>query len=126
MTPPLPLDAERRLALERLSELLWKFGTANDAQDHDCRPEAMRLRRDAAAGIRALMGKHPFIAGLFPGLGPALESRGIEACSWSTLVDAVEAQLGSIRGAPRIRLTAARPGPSRGAPGPRPPSRWRR
>jgi hypothetical protein len=94
------MDPERRVALEELVGLLWKFGTANDAQDHDCGPEAVALRRDAAAGIRALMGKHPFIAGLFPGLGPALESRGIEACSWSTLVDAVEAELGSLRGTP--------------------------
>jgi len=88
------MDPERRVVLERLVDLLTKFGIANDAQDHNCRPEAEQLRHDAAAGIRELMAQHPFIAVSYPGLGPAPESRSIESCSWSTIVDAIEPTLG--------------------------------
>jgi hypothetical protein len=71
------MDPERRAVLERLVDLLWKFGTANDAQDHKCGEEAVQLRNDAAAGIRELMARHPFVAGMFPRLGPELESGSI-------------------------------------------------
>lgn len=87
------MDPERRLVLERLANLLLEFGTANDAQDHDCGPEAERLRRDAAAGTRELMDAHPFLVEMLPSLGPDLESGWIESCGWSQLVDAVEAAL---------------------------------
>lgn len=97
MKPPPPeLPPEERAVLERLAELVRRFGIANDAQDHGCGDEARQLRLDAAAGLRALMREHPRVVGLYPGLGPELESGWIESCGWSDLLDAVEARLGTV------------------------------
>lgn len=49
------MKADYRVVLEQLRDLLWMFGFANDAQDHDCAQEAERLRSDATAGIHKLM-----------------------------------------------------------------------
>jgi len=87
---------EQRVVLEKLCALLRAFGTANDAQDHDAEDEARRLRLDASAGIRDLMREHPFVAALYPSLGPELESQHIEGWGWSSLVDAVEGRLGTV------------------------------
>jgi hypothetical protein len=87
------MDPAKRAALERLATLLTTIGSANDAQDHGSKDEAERMRRDASAGIRALIAAHPFIVALLPGLVRSLETRGIEGSGWSALVDAVEREL---------------------------------
>lgn len=85
--------ARRREVLERLDRELWRFGTANDADDHHCGAEGAELRLAAAAAIRALMEEHPFLAGALPGLAGELESKHIEGFGWSNLVDALAPEL---------------------------------
>lgn len=83
----------RREVLERLDQLLWRFGTANDADDRQCGEEGAQLRLSAAAGIRALMRAHPFLVEMLPALADELESKHIEGFGWSTLVDALAPEL---------------------------------
>jgi hypothetical protein len=81
------MDPERRLVLERLANMLLKFGIANDAQDHNCGPEAEQLRSDARTGTQELMEAHPFLVDMLGNWGRDLESR------WSQALDVVEAAL---------------------------------
>ncbi|MCL4838617.1 MAG: hypothetical protein KJ058_11710 [Thermoanaerobaculia bacterium] len=85
-------------ALEQLGVLLWRFGTANDAQDRSYLDEARDLRRRAAEGIRELVAEQPQLAELFPTLAWELESGHIEGFGWSNLLDAVERELAAARG----------------------------
>ncbi|MCZ7649980.1 MAG: hypothetical protein M5U13_01970 [Thermoanaerobaculia bacterium] len=85
-------------ALERLSTLLWLFGSANDAQDRSYLDEAGDLRRRAADGIRDLLAERPHLAERFPTLARELESGHIEGFGWSNLLDAVERELAAARG----------------------------
>jgi len=85
-------------ALERLSALLWLFGTANDAQDRNYIDEAGDLRRRAAGGIRELVEEYPELTELFPTLARELESGHIEGFGWSNLLGAVERELAAARG----------------------------
>jgi hypothetical protein len=81
---------QRADILERLSEFLWLFGTANDADDHHCGPEGAQLRERATAGIRELIREHPFVVEALPGLERELETGHIEGFGWSNLVDALD------------------------------------
>jgi len=87
----------RTEVLESLCRLLWLFGTANDADDHDCGPEGKQLRARAAAEIRALIQDHPFVVEVLPGLERELETGHIEGFGWSNLVDALERESGVVR-----------------------------
>jgi hypothetical protein len=83
--------------LEYLCKPLWLFGTANDADDHNCGPEGTQLRARAAAEIRELIRDHPFVVEVLPGLERELETRHIEGFGWSNLVDALERESGVAR-----------------------------
>lgn len=81
--------ARRHEVLGRVNELLWLFGTANDADDHHCGDEGAELRLSSAAELRALLRDHPFLAEVLPGLERELATLHIEGFGWSTLVDAL-------------------------------------
>lgn len=93
-----PASAPLFAALERLSTLLWLFGTANDAQDRNFLEEAGDLRLRGGEGIRELLAEHPELAGRIPSLAWELESGHIEGFGWSNLLDAVERELAAARG----------------------------
>jgi len=93
-----PASAPLFAALERLSALLWLFGTANDAQDRNFLDEARELRRRGAEGIRELLAEYPELAERFPTLAWELESGHVEGFGWSNLLDAVERELAAARG----------------------------
>lgn len=80
----------RSTVLNRLNELLWLFGTANDADDHHCGSEGAELRLAAATELRALLRDHPFVAEVLPGLERELETEHLAGFGWSNLVDTLE------------------------------------
>lgn len=90
-------DSHPRLrsdVLLRLCKLLWLFGTANDADDHNCGPEGGQLRATAAAGIREVFRDHPWVLEVLPGLEQELETGHIEGFGWSNLADELEQKTG--------------------------------
>jgi predicted HTH domain antitoxin len=87
---PLPDDA-RRGVLQEVHRLLHNFGSAVDAEDHGDARSAEELRREAYAGLRALLDRHPFLEARFSGLRRQLETGTV---GWSSLADAIERELG--------------------------------
>ncbi len=86
--------SERTEVLGRVRELLWLFGTANDADDHHCGAEGGELRARAATGLRELGRRYAVVAEVLPGLAGALDGRHIEGHGWSDLVDKIDREIG--------------------------------
>jgi hypothetical protein len=90
--PDRPSDAERT-ALEQLHAALVRLGTANDAQDHGAGDEARRLREEATAALRELLGRHAFLSALYPGLAGEVGTARLLAFGWSGYADDAERRL---------------------------------
>lgn len=90
------LSDDERAVLGRLSDLLRRFGVANDAEDHAAAEEAAELRASGVAGIRELMRDHPLVAARLPGLEAELERGRLEAV-WSRFADTVDGLLQTVR-----------------------------
>ncbi len=108
------IDEPRRAVLRALRRLLWRIGSANDAQDHGSGAEAERMRSDSCEGVRGLLADHPFLAELFPKLQRELDTGHILGFGWSQLSDRLDAYLtqseaGKPRATGRVRRPHRRP-----------------
>jgi hypothetical protein len=88
------MNEDRRAALESVRDGLHAIASANDAEDHGYLEDARRMRSGACAALRALLDANPFLAELLPALGPDLASGRILTHGWTSLLDAVERELG--------------------------------
>jgi hypothetical protein len=85
---------ERAQILDDLNKLLWLFGTANDADDHNCGDEGAQIRERAATEIRAMLREHPFLSEVLPTLERDIETRRIEGVGWGILSDILARDFG--------------------------------
>jgi hypothetical protein len=84
--------------LAELRELLWRIGSANDAQDHGCGEEAEVMRRESCEGIRQLLAKHGFLADVFPKLRWQVDSGNILGIGWAQLSDRLDEHVKDLEG----------------------------
>jgi hypothetical protein len=87
------IDPQQREILGEAASHLHAIGSANDAEDHNYKEDARRMRADACAALRDLLEQYPFLGDLLPELQGELNSGHILGFGWSTLLDAVEAYL---------------------------------
>lgn len=86
----------QRTVLARLRELLWAFGTANDAQDRGCKDEAEAIRRDSCEAIRVLVEKHAFLTEVFPKLLWQIDSGHVLGVGWWRLSERLDEYVRSL------------------------------
>jgi hypothetical protein len=84
---------QRRAVLMELHRLLWKIGSANDAEDHGCGAEAEQMRQDCRVAIRKLVVEHGFLVDVFPTLFWEVETGHVFGVGWPQLSDRLEEQL---------------------------------
>lgn len=79
--------------LAEVARLVSLFGVANDAFDRRCFDEALRLREEGTAGLRAAIGRHPALLEIVPRL-PVMLDQGLLTSTWPTVLAAVEKAAG--------------------------------
>lgn len=79
----------RKELLAQLARLLQQVGSANDAEDHSCVAEALRMRQEACASLLGLLAMHPWLQEALPELEREVKSGHILGVGWSSLLSLV-------------------------------------
>jgi hypothetical protein len=91
------MEPQQRRVLSEVTELLYRIGSANDAEDHNYKEDAERMRREACESLRELLEEHPFLNDLLPGLYRELDTGHILGFGWSQLLDEIEVHLSALK-----------------------------
>lgn len=91
------MGSQQQKILREAALHLHAIGSANDAEDHNYKQDAERMRTEACAALRKLLEQHPFLGELLPELQGELDSDHILGFGWSTLLDAIEAYVSAVK-----------------------------